>query len=315
MSSEHAVVAGGGGFLGSHVCHRLLLAGYRVSCLDNFVTGDRSNISTLLPMGGFNLYECDITQSLPNLGQVDYVLNLASPASPVDYLRLPIATLRVGSVGTENLLSLARANDARFILASTSEVYGDPEIHPQTESYWGRVNPVGPRSVYDEAKRYAEAVTIAYCREYNLNAGVARIFNTYGPKMRLHDGRAIPTFVRQCLLGDPITIAGDGKQTRSVCYVDDLVEGILLLMLSRVRGPINLGNPHELTILDLATKIKAHTASTSQYTFVELPEDDPKIRCPDISCAQDLLGWTPLTPVDTGLARTIEWFRGRLDLR
>jgi dTDP-glucose 4,6-dehydratase len=306
------VVAGGAGFLGSHLCDRLVGTGYRVTCLDDFSTGDKDNLSNLLAGHSFELIQCDVSESLPPLDKVDYVLNLASPASPADYLRLPLETLRAGSAGTENLLELARLHRARFVMASTSEVYGDPEIHPQPEHYWGHVNPIGPRSVYDEAKRYAEALTAAYAREYSLNAGIVRIFNTYGPRMRLHDGRAIPTFIRQCILGEPVTVAGDGMQTRSVCYVDDLIQGLTRMMTSHERGPINLGNPHEVSMLNLALYIKQVTQSDSPVTFVELPADDPHIRRPDISRARAKLAWTPRISFEDGIVRTIDWFRSRL---
>ncbi|WP_280483612.1 UDP-glucuronic acid decarboxylase family protein [Nocardia farcinica] len=312
MQTEHVVVAGGAGFLGSHLCDRLISDGYRVSCLDNFATGSQDNLIDLLTADGFTLIQCDVSKGLPALESVDYVLNLASPASPIDYLRLPLETLRVGSAGTENLLQLAQSQGARFVMASTSEIYGDPEIHPQPEHYWGRVNPIGPRSVYDEAKRFSEATVAAYWRQYDLDAAIIRIFNTYGPRMRPGDGRAIPTFIRQCLLGEPITIAGDGTQTRSVCYVDDLIEGIVRVMSSQERGPLNIGNPHEVTMLELASYIKQVAGSDSPMIFIDRPEDDPHVRRPDIQQVHSKLGWTPQISFEDGIARTIEWFRNRL---
>jgi dTDP-glucose 4,6-dehydratase len=312
VQTEHVVVAGGAGFLGSHLCDRLINDGYRVSCLDNFATGCQDNLVDLLTADGFNLIECDVSEELPALESVDYVLNLASPASPIDYLRLPLETLRAGSVGTENLLQLAQSQNARFVMASTSEVYGDPEIHPQPEHYWGRVNPIGPRSVYDEAKRFSEALIAAYWRQHELDAAIIRIFNTYGPRMRPGDGRAIPTFIRQCLLGEPITITGDGTQTRSVCYVDDLIEGIVRVMSSQERGPLNIGNPHEITMLELASYIKQVARSDSPMVFIDRPEDDPHVRRPDIQQVQSKLGWTPQISFEDGIARTIDWFRSQL---
>jgi dTDP-glucose 4,6-dehydratase len=303
------VVTGGAGFLGSHLCERLLADGYEVLCLDNFVTGSAGNVAHLAETGPFRLVRSDVTEHVYVAGQVDLVLHFASPASPVDYLRLPIHTLKVGAIGTLHTLGLAREKGARFVLASTSETYGDPQIHPQPESYWGHVNPVGPRGVYDEAKRFAEALTMAYRRTHGVDTGIVRIFNTYGPRMRPDDGRAIPTFIRQALAGEPLTVAGDGSQTRSVCYVDDLVAGILSLARSELAGPVNIGNPGEFTVLELAEKIRAAVGSTSPIEFVPRPEDDPTVRQPDITLARTALGWEPTVPLEEGLKPTIAWIR------
>jgi dTDP-glucose 4,6-dehydratase len=302
------VITGGAGFLGSHLCERLLADGDEVIALDNFLTGAASNLKYLLNHDLFSLLEVDITNYIDIPGPIDYVLHLASPASPVDYLQLPIETLKVGSIGTLHALGLAKKKRARFLLASTSEVYGDPQVHPQPEAYWGHVNPVGLRGVYDEAKRYAEALTMAYRRTHAVNTAIVRIFNTYGPRMRPDDGRAIPTFIRQALAGEPLTVAGDGSQTRSVCYVDDLIEGILRLLRSDLPGPINLGNPHELSVLSLAQRINQLAGGGSLIVFVERPKDDPNIRKPDILLACTLLGWQPDIPLDEGLRRTMKWF-------
>jgi dTDP-glucose 4,6-dehydratase len=304
-----AVVTGGAGFLGSHLCERLLADGYEVISLDNFATGSPGNVAHLAEVGPFRLIRTDVTEHVYVAGPVDVVLHFASPASPVDYLRLPIATLKVGAIGTLHALGLAREKQARFILASTSETYGDPQVHPQPESYWGHVNPVGPRGVYDEAKRFAEAMTMAYRRTHGVDTGIVRIFNTYGPRMRPDDGRAIPTFIRQALAGEPLTVAGDGSQTRSVCYVDDLVEGILRLTRSALPGPVNIGNPGELTVLTLAERIRDAVGSRSPIEFVERPEDDPSVRQPDITLARSELGWEPIVPLDEGLKPTIAWIR------
>jgi dTDP-glucose 4,6-dehydratase len=303
------VVTGGAGFLGSHLCERLLADGEQVLALDNFLTGSPSNVEHLLPHDGFRLVKADITDYLHVPGPVDTVLHFASPASPIDYLQLPIETLKVGSTGTLHALGLAKEKGARFVLASTSETYGDPQVHPQPETYWGHVNPVGPRGVYDEAKRYAEALTMAYRRTHGVDTAILRIFNTYGPRMRPDDGRAIPTFIRQALAGEPVTVAGDGSQTRSVCYVDDLVEGIMRLGRSDLPGPVNIGNPHELSMLDLAERVITLTGSSSQVAFIERPTDDPTVRQPDITLARTELGWEPQVPLDEGLGRTIAWFR------
>lgn len=303
------VVTGGAGFLGSHLCERLLARGDEVVCLDNFLTGTPDNVAHLLEVPGFRLVRTDVTDYIHVAGDVDVVLHFASPASPIDYLRVPIETLKVGSIGTLHALGLAKEKRARFVLASTSEVYGDPEIHPQPESYWGHVNPVGPRGVYDEAKRFAEALTLAYRHTHGVNTGILRIFNTFGPRMRPNDGRAIPNFIRQALAGEPVTVAGDGSQTRSICYVDDLVTGILAMADADHQGPINLGNPHELSMLDLARWIVDLTGSSSEVVHIERPVDDPTVRQPDTTLAQSLLGWTPQVPVEDGLRRTITWFR------
>jgi dTDP-glucose 4,6-dehydratase len=310
---RQAVVTGGAGFLGSHLCERLLGAGYRVLCLDNFCTGSPDNVEHLLGDERFRLLRCNVTDYLHVPGPVAAVLHFASPASPIDYLQLPIQTLKVGSVGTLNALGLAKDKGARFMLASTSESYGDPQVHPQPESYWGHVNPVGPRGVYDEAKRFAEAATMAYRRTHGVDTRIARIFNTYGRRMRANDGRAIPTFIGQALAEQPLTVAGDGSQTRSVCYVDDLVTGILALLHSDLPGPVNLGNPAELSVLDLAERIRELTGSSSLIRFVDRPVDDPSVRQPDITLARKDLGWEPTVQLDEGLRRTITWFRDRVD--
>ncbi len=308
------VVTGGSGFLGSHLCTTLLADGCEVVALDNFVTGTPANVAHLLENDRFRLIKADITDYVHVPGPVDQILHFASPASPIDYLLLPIETLKVGSIGTLHALGLAKEKGARFLLASTSETYGDPQVHPQPETYWGHVNPVGPRGVYDEAKRYAEALTMAYRRTHGVDTGILRIFNTFGERMRPNDGRAIPTFIRQALRGEPITVAGDGSQTRSVCYVDDLVDGILRLLRSDLPGPVNIGNPHELTMLALAERIKALSGSASEITFIPRPEDDPSVRQPDITLARTALGWEPQVPLDDGLARTIAWFQRHPEL-
>ena len=312
--SPRVLVTGGAGFLGSHLCENLLASGGEVICMDNLVTGRRENIAHLEDDERFTFVEHDVVAPFEVQGRLDAVLHFASPASPIDYLRLPVETLEVGSLGTSNALRLAERKGARFLLASTSETYGDPLVHPQPESYWGNVNPVGPRSVYDEAKRFAEATTMAYRRHRGVDTGIVRIFNTYGPRMRADDGRAIPTFIPQALRGEPITVAGDGRQTRSVCYVDDLVEGIIRLLLSPHPGPVNIGNPHELSVLELAETIRDLCGSESPVTFVPRPEDDPCIRRPDISLANELLDWVPSVGLTDGLKRTIEWFRDQPQL-
>ncbi len=306
---ERAVVTGGAGFLGSHLCERLLADGWEVVCLDNFVTGGPVNVAHLLGIGPFRLVRADVTDFVHVPGPVDAVLHFASPASPADYLRLPIHTLKVGAIGTLHALGLAREKGARFVLASTSEVYGDPQVHPQPESYWGHVNPVGPRGVYDEAKRFAEALTTAYRGEHRVDTAIVRIFNTFGPRMRPDDGRAIPTFVRQALTGQPLTVAGDGSQTRSVCYVDDLVDGIVRLVRAHLAGPVNLGNPDEISVLDLARRIAALAEADVPVEFVPRPVDDPGVRQPDIALARAALGWEPVVGLDDGLKRTIAWMR------
>jgi len=308
------VITGGAGFLGSHLCERLLREGYEVLCLDNFLTGTPNNVEHLLGDDRFRLLKVDVTDWIHISGPVDAVLHFASPASPADYLQLPIQTLKVGSVGTFHAVGLAQEKGARFLLASTSEVYGDPQVHPQPETYWGHVNPVGPRGVYDEAKRFAEAMTVAYRDHREVDAAIVRIFNTFGPRMRPDDGRAIPTFISQALRGEPITVAGDGSQTRSICYVDDLVEGIVRLLQSDLPGPVNIGNPHELSILQLAELIRDLAGSSSSIEFIALPQDDPLVRRPDITVATRDLGWTPQVDVADGLRRTIDWFRTHPDL-
>lgn len=307
---RRVVVTGGAGFLGSHVCERLLAQGRRVLALDNFSTGRPSNVEHLLSNEHFRLVRADVTDYVHVPGPVDEILHLASPASPLDYLRLPIQTLKVGAIGTMHILGLAKEKGARVLLASTSETYGDPQVHPQPEDYWGHVNPVGPRGVYDEAKRYAEALTMAYRRAHGVDTGIARIFNTYGPRMRPDDGRAIPTFMRQALAGEPLTVAGDGSQTRSVCYVDDLVEALLRLLESDHAGPMNLGNPQELPVRVLAERIREISGSSSPLAFVDRPEDDPTVRQPDITLARTVLGWEPAVTLEDGLSRTLSWFRG-----
>jgi nucleoside-diphosphate-sugar epimerase len=313
LAMRRALVAGGAGFIGSALCERLLLDGYEVLCLDNYSTGSPRNIDHLSQFRGFTYLPGDVTDRFAVPGPVDVVLHLASPASPHDYARLPIETLKACSAGTLNCLELACEKRARFVLASTSEIYGDPHVHPQPEGYWGNVNPIGPRSMYDEGKRFAEALTTSYRARHAVNTGIARIFNCYGPRMRPNDGRAIPTFIWQALHGEPLTVTGDGSQTRSVCYVDDLVEGLICLIESDVPGPINLGNPQEISMLALAKRIRAAVGSDSRIEFISLPPDDPKLRCPDISLARETLGWEPVTNLDQGLKPTISWFRDLVD--
>jgi dTDP-glucose 4,6-dehydratase len=304
------VVSGAAGFVGSHMCDRLLAEGHTVEALDNFLTGSRRNVAHLAGEPRFHLQERDITRPFAIDGPVDGVVNMASPASPKDYLEHPIETLDVGSLGTRRMLELALEKGARFVLTSTSECYGDPREHPQTETYWGNVNPVGPRSCYDESKRFAEALTMAYHRVYGLRTNIARIFNTYGPRMKLDDGRVVPAFMDQGLRGLPMTVFGDGRQTRSFCYVSDLVDGLYRLMFSDERYPVNLGNPCEMTILEFAERIRALTCSRAPIVFEPLPEDDPKQRRPDIGKARALLGWEPKVTIEEGLALTVEYFRG-----
>ena len=305
---RRAVITGGAGFLGSHVCEALVADGYDVVCVDNGVTGGASNVAHLLEEAGFELVETDVSAGLDVPGRVDLVMHLASPASPPDYLRLPVETMLVGSEGTRHALDLARRNEARFLLASTSEVYGDPLVNPQPETYWGNVNPVGPRAVYDEAKRFAEAMTTAYRTTYGVDTTIARIFNTYGTRMRAHDGRVVPNFIAQALAGEPLTVFGDGAQTRSLCHVSDTVRGLLSLASSGHPGPVNIGNPHELTVSEIAQAIVAATGSGSAVEHRELPADDPQVRCPDITLAREVLGWEPQVALAEGLASTIEWF-------
>ncbi len=309
---HRTVITGGAGFIGSHLCEHFVEAGHEVICLDNMLTGSAANVEHLLGRDGFRFIDYDVTGYIHVGGAVDNVLHFASPASPVDYLEYPIQTLKVGALGTHKALGLAKEKGARFLLASTSEVYGDPLIHPQPEDYWGNVNPVGPRGVYDEAKRFAEALTMAYHRTHGVDTRIVRIFNTYGPRMRLHDGRALPTFFRQALTGEEITVFGDGSQTRSFCHVDDLVDGIDRLLRSDEHEPVNLGNPEEMTILELAEEIIELTGSGSRIVFEPLPEDDPKVRQPDISKARRVLGWEPKTPRREGLAKAMEYFRAEL---
>jgi dTDP-glucose 4,6-dehydratase len=304
-----AVVTGAAGFLGSHLCDRLLAEGWTVLGLDNLITGSEENLAHLGGTGKFAFERADVSEQLEVPGEVGYVLHFASPASPPDYLRHPIETMRVGSVGTQNSLELARRKGAKFCLASTSECYGDPEVSPQHEEYWGHVNSVGPRSVYDEAKRFSEALTMGYHRHYRLDTHIVRIFNTYGPRMRLNDGRALPNFVFQALSGKAITVYGDGKQTRSFCYVSDLIDGIYRLMLSDEHFPVNVGNPEEITLLEFARRVRSHFPEAGPIVFEPLPEDDPKRRCPDIRKAKRLLGWEPKVALADGLDETIAYFR------
>jgi dTDP-glucose 4,6-dehydratase len=299
------LVTGGAGFLGSHLCDELLRRGHRVICVDNFETGSLANIAHIRT-DNFTYLNRDIIEPYFVEESIDFVYHLASPASPIDYLRLPLHTLKVGSYGTHHTLGLAKLHRARFLTASTSEVYGDPKIHPQPESYWGHVNPIGPRGVYDEAKRYAEALTMAYHRQQGVDTAIVRIFNTYGPRMRPHDGRAIPTFLRQALQDRPITVFGDGSQTRSFCYVDDLIRGIIGLAESGYHDPVNIGNPHEFTLLDLAQAVLEVTGSASEIIYEALPTDDPQVRQPDISLARKVLGWEPAIELREGLRRTID---------
>jgi dTDP-glucose 4,6-dehydratase len=304
-----AVLTGGAGFLGSHLCDKLIENGWDVLCVDNMATGSETNIAHYEHNDHFRMLRHDVSRYIDVPGPVDYVLHFASPASPVDYLKLPIPTLKVGALGTHNALGLALAKKAKFFLASTSECYGDPLVSPQPETYWGNVNPIGPRGVYDEAKRYAEAMTMAYHRFHGLETHIVRIFNTYGPRMRLNDGRALPNFIYQALTGQAITVYGDGKQTRSFCYVSDLIEGIYRLMLSDERLPTNIGNPQEITIHEFAERVRALTATKSPIAFELLPQDDPKRRCPDITKAKKLLGWEPKVGLDEGLRLTLEFFK------
>jgi len=303
------MVTGGAGFLGSHLCDRLLAEGHEVICADNLSTGSADNLAHLFGREGFRFLKQDVTEYLYLEGPLDYLLHFASPASPVDYLRLPIQTLKVGSLGTHKALGLAKAKGARFLLASTSEVYGDPQVHPQPETYWGHVNPVGPRGVYDEAKRFAEALTMAYHRAHGVETRIVRIFNTYGPRMRPHDGRVVSNFLVQALAGTPLTIYGDGRQTRSFAFVTDTVEGIVRLLLSAEVDPVNIGNPAEFTIAELVAAIERVLGRPLPVTYAPLPEDDPRVRQPDITRAQTLLGWAPTVDLETGLRETIAYFR------
>jgi dTDP-glucose 4,6-dehydratase len=312
MTKKVAVVTGGAGFLGSHLCDRLILEGMKVICLDNLLTGRIKNIEHLFSNENFQFIKLDVTNYIHVSSKVDYILHFASPASPIDYLKFPIQTLKVGSLGTHKTLGLAKEKQATFLLASTSEVYGDPLIHPQSEDYWGNVNPVGPRGVYDEAKRFAEALTMAYHTYHKLETRIARIFNTYGTRMRLDDGRALPAFISQALKNEDITVFGDGTQTRSFCYVDDLMEGIFRLLLSKENQPVNLGNPNEISIEGFAKEIIQFTNSKSKIVYKELPIDDPKVRQPDISKAKSILGWQPKFNRFDGLRLAIEYFKDEL---
>jgi dTDP-glucose 4,6-dehydratase len=314
MSKPRVVITGAAGFIGSHLSEALLDRGYSVIGIDNLLTGDLANIAHLTNRD-FLFVKHDVTNYINVDGPVDAVLHWASPASPIDYLELPIQTLKVGALGTHKALGLAKAKNARFVIASTSEVYGDPLEHPQKETYWGNVNPVGPRGVYDEAKRFAEAMTVAYHRYHGVDAKIVRIFNTYGPRMRVNDGRAVPAFVSQALRGEDITVFGDGQQTRSLCYVSDLVDGVIRMMLSDVNDPVNIGNPHELTIEEIARTIVRMIGSSSQIVYRPLPTDDPRVRKPDITRARTLLGWEPTVTLEQGLERTIEYFRKKLAAR
>jgi dTDP-glucose 4,6-dehydratase len=304
-----ALITGGAGFLGSHLCDLFLSRGHEVICMDNFITGSSKNIAHLLDRDGFSFVKYDVTNYIHVEGALDYVLHFASPASPIDYLEKPIQTLKVGSLGTHKTLGVAKDKNARYLIASTSEVYGDPLIHPQKEDYWGNVNPVGPRGVYDEAKRFAEAMTMAYHRFHGVQTRIVRIFNTYGERMRVNDGRVVPAFIAQALRDEPLTVFGDGSQTRSFCYVSDLIEGIYRLLMSDEVNPTNIGNPNEMTVLQFAEEIKRLTGSSAPIEFRPLPEDDPKIRKPDITKARSLLKWEPVVPLAEGLTRTIDYFR------
>lgn len=308
---KRTLVTGGAGFLGSHLCDRFIKEGHEVICVDNFITGRPDNVAHLFGNPKFSFIEHDITNYIYVEGPLDYILHFASPASPVDYLKYPIQTLKVGALGTHKALGLAKSKRARFLIASTSEVYGDPLVHPQSEEYWGNVNPIGLRGVYDEAKRFAEAMTMAYHRYHDVETRLIRIFNTYGPRMRLDDGRALPTFMKQALAGEPITVFGDGSQTRSFCYVDDLVEGIFRLLMSDEVEPVNIGNPDEISILDFAREVVELTGSKSEIIFKDLPADDPKVRQPDISKARNILQWTPQVDRKAGLRKTLEFFQNQ----
>ncbi|MHB0969838.1 MAG: UDP-glucuronic acid decarboxylase family protein [Thermoanaerobaculia bacterium] len=308
-----ALITGGAGFLGSHLCDLFLSRGHEVVCMDNFITGSPENVKHLFGRPGFEFVKYDVTNYIHIDGSLDYVLHFASPASPIDYLEKPIQTLKVGSLGTHKTLGVAKDKNARYLIASTSEVYGDPAVHPQTEDYWGNVNPVGPRGVYDEAKRFAEAMTMAYHRFHGVETRIVRIFNTYGERMRLRDGRVVPAFVSQALRNEPMTVFGDGQQTRSFCYVSDLIEGIYRLLMSDETEPTNIGNPSEMTVLQFAETIKRITGSSAPIVFKPLPIDDPKIRRPDISKAKRVLDWQPVVSLEDGLKRTIDYFRGALE--
>jgi dTDP-glucose 4,6-dehydratase len=312
MPKQRVLITGAAGFLGSHLCDQFIQEGYEVIGMDNLLTGSLSNIEHLYPLKEFSFYHHDVSKFIHVPGPLDYILHFASPASPIDYLKMPIQTLKVGSLGTHNCLGLAKAKKARILVASTSEVYGDPLVHPQHEEYWGNVNPVGPRGVYDEAKRFQEAITMAYHNFHGLETRIVRIFNTYGPRMRLNDGRALPTFISQALNGEDVTVFGDGSQTRSFCYVSDLIEGIYRLLLSNEWRPVNIGNPHEISLLDFAKEIIALSGTPSKITFKLLPQDDPKQRQPDISRAKEVLGWEPVVTRKKGIDLTYEYFKKQL---
>lgn len=314
MNKQTAIVTGGAGFLGSHLCDKLIKENYKVICIDNLITGNIDNVAHLFGNENFEFIKHDITNYIFVPGSVDFILHFASPASPIDYLKFPIQTLKVGSLGTHKVLGLAKEKKARILLASTSEVYGDPAVHPQKEDYWGNVNPVGPRGVYDEAKRFAEAITMAYNRYHGVDTRIVRIFNTYGPRMRLNDGRALPAFVGQAIRGEDITVFGDGSQTRSFCYVDDLIDGIYKLLMSNEINPVNIGNPDEITIKQFAEEVIKITGTSSRIIYKELPEDDPKVRQPDITRAKTILGWSPIIGRDEGLKRTIAYFKSNKSL-
>lgn len=313
MSTKRVLITGGAGFLGSHLCDRYLDEGYEVICMDNLLTGSFNNIAHLMGNDAFTFIKHDVTNYIHVGGGLDLILHFASPASPIDYLEMPIQTLKVGSLGTHKALGLAKEKNARFLLASTSEVYGDPLVHPQKENYWGNVNPIGDRGVYDEAKRFAEAMTMAYHRYHGVDTRIVRIFNTYGSRMRLHDGRALPTFMRQALNGNPLTVYGDGSQTRSFTYVDDLVEGIFRLSQSDYTDPVNIGNPQEVTILEFAQEIIELTGTGSKIIFEELPKDDPQVRQPDINRAREILGWEPVIDRKQGLRKTLSYFKKKVE--
>jgi dTDP-glucose 4,6-dehydratase len=308
LEPRRVVVTGGAGFVGSWLCTRLVELGCEVLCVDNLLTGVPANVAHLESSPAFGFVDADVSVGLDVDGPVDWVMHLASPASPVHYLELPVETMRVGSLGTMHALDLAEAKGARFLMASTSEVYGDPLEHPQREDYWGNVNPVGPRSVYDEAKRFSEALTAAYRREGRVDTVIARIFNTYGPRMRVDDGRAVPAFMSQALAGAPLTVTGDGSQTRSLCFVEDTVDGLVALAADGHPGPMNIGNPDEMSMLDLARRVRALAGSAAEITFVDLPQDDPKRRCPDTTLARRVLGWAPEVTAEDGLKRTLQWY-------
>ncbi len=310
MDRKRILITGAAGFLGSHLCDRFIKEGYRVIGMDNLITGDLKNIEHLFKLEQFEFFHHDVTKFIHIAGQLDYILHFASPASPIDYLKIPIQTLKVGAMGTHNCLGLAKAKGARILVASTSEVYGDPLVHPQTEEYWGNVNPVGPRGVYDEAKRYMESITMAYHTFHNVETRIVRIFNTYGPRMRLNDGRALPAFIGQALRGEPLTVFGDGSQTRSFCFVDDLIDGIYRLLLSDYHLPVNIGNPNEISLKDFAEEVLALTGNTTEIVYKPLPVDDPRQRQPDITKAKTILGWEPKVNRAQGLKITYDYFKG-----